>query len=322
MDRWSTETTPASRGTDPWISELLPDPATPVTTHSTPSGTSTLTSRRLCVVACRISSLPDGARTDGLSLARSSRWRPVTVPLARRPPTVPSKQTLPPAAPAPGTEVDDVVADRDHLRLVLHHEHRVALVPQPQQQAVHPLDVVRVQPDRRLVEDVGHVGEGGPELADHLDALRLAARQAARRPVEREVAEPDLRERVEGVPQRGEQRRHRRLVEPGDPFSQVADLHRARVGDADPADPRGPGKPGQAGAVALRARGEGDGAVHERPDVRLHRVGVLRQDGPLQPQDQALVVWLMPAIFILTGSWYRKSLSSFLVNLRIGLSGS
>src|SRR5579871_1802059 len=63
MAPWSTETTPAFFGTEPWMSELLPDPATPVTTHSTPSGTSTLTSWRLCVVAWRISSLPDGSRT-------------------------------------------------------------------------------------------------------------------------------------------------------------------------------------------------------------------------------------------------------------------
>jgi len=38
-----------------------------------------------------------------------------------------------------------VVGDRDRLRLVLDDEHRVALVPKPQQQFVHPLDVVRVQ---------------------------------------------------------------------------------------------------------------------------------------------------------------------------------
>src|ERR1051326_4613362 len=47
MGAWSIETTSAPLGIDPWISELLPDPATPVTTHSTPSGTSTLTWRRL-----------------------------------------------------------------------------------------------------------------------------------------------------------------------------------------------------------------------------------------------------------------------------------
>lgn len=107
-----------------------------------------------------------------------------------------------------GAEVDHVVGDRDHFRLVLHHEHRVALVPQLQQQLVHPLDVMRVQADGGLVEDVGGVGERGAEVTDHLDALCLAARQRARRPVEREVAEADLHERVEGLLQRGEQRRH------------------------------------------------------------------------------------------------------------------
>src|SRR6478672_12611301 len=47
---WSTDTTPspaAPATSDPCTSELLPEPATPVTTTSTPSGTSTSTSRRL-----------------------------------------------------------------------------------------------------------------------------------------------------------------------------------------------------------------------------------------------------------------------------------
>ena len=99
-----------------------------------------------------------------------------------------------------------MVGDRDGLGLVLHDEHRVALVPQPQQEVVHPLDVVGVQADRGLVEDVGDVSEGRAEMADHLGALRLSPGEGAGRPVEREVAQPDLRERVEEVPQPGEQR--------------------------------------------------------------------------------------------------------------------
>jgi hypothetical protein len=161
-------------------------------------------------------------------------WRPVRVPLARHGAREADGATRRTGARA---EVDDVVGDRDRLRLVLHHEHRVALVPQPQQQVVHPLDVVGVQPDRRLVEDIGDVGERGTEVTDHLDALRLTARQRARWPVEREVAEPDLPERVKGLLERGEQRRHRRLVEAIDPPGQVADLHRARLGDVDSLDP-------------------------------------------------------------------------------------
>src|SRR4029450_8063885 len=53
-----TDTTPSRPDTEPWISELLPDPATPVTTTSTPSGMSTSTSRRLLVLAPRTSSTP------------------------------------------------------------------------------------------------------------------------------------------------------------------------------------------------------------------------------------------------------------------------
>src|SRR5918993_5320859 len=76
---WSTVTTPSRSQTEPWISELFPDPATPVTTTSTPSGMSTLTFFRLCVRAPRTFITPDGVRTDAFSDARSLRWRPVSV---------------------------------------------------------------------------------------------------------------------------------------------------------------------------------------------------------------------------------------------------
>src|ERR687884_2051832 len=67
---WSIDTTPAPFGTEPWISELLPDPATPVTTHSTPRGMSTLTSRRLCKLASRIFNQPLGLRVSDFNAAR------------------------------------------------------------------------------------------------------------------------------------------------------------------------------------------------------------------------------------------------------------
>src|ERR1700712_5351660 len=64
---WSTEITPSPPDTQPWISELLPDPAKPVTTTSTPSGMSTSTPLRLWVSAPRTSSTPEGVRTDRFS---------------------------------------------------------------------------------------------------------------------------------------------------------------------------------------------------------------------------------------------------------------
>src|SRR5712691_8014806 len=76
MAPWPTDTTPSRPATEPLISELLPEPATPVMTTSTPSGMSTSTFCRLWVLAPRTSSTPDGGRADGLRQARSSRCRP------------------------------------------------------------------------------------------------------------------------------------------------------------------------------------------------------------------------------------------------------
>src|SRR4051794_32663201 len=67
---WSITTTPSRPETEPLIRELLPEPATPVTTTSTPSGMSTSMSWRLCVDAPRTSSVPEGERTEPLRLAR------------------------------------------------------------------------------------------------------------------------------------------------------------------------------------------------------------------------------------------------------------
>src|ERR1043166_2723693 len=70
---WSTVTTPSRPDTEPSIRELLPDPATPVTTTSSPSGMSTLTFCRLCVRAPLTFITPDGFRTAGFRDARSLR---------------------------------------------------------------------------------------------------------------------------------------------------------------------------------------------------------------------------------------------------------
>ncbi len=73
---WSIDTTPsapACRDIEPCTSELLPEPATPVTTVSTPSGMSTSTFWRLFAVAPRTASVPVGLRTVSFSAARSPR---------------------------------------------------------------------------------------------------------------------------------------------------------------------------------------------------------------------------------------------------------
>ena len=196
---------------------------------------------------------------------------------------------LPAGLPGAGTEIYHVVGHLDHLRLVLDDQHGVGLVAQAQQQVAQPLDVVGMQSGGRLVEHVGHVGERRPEVADHLGALRLAARQRPGRPVERQVAEPDLHERLQRAPQGLQQRRHRRLVEAAHPLRQVADLHHAGIGDADPPDHRRASRLGEPGAAAVGTGDVGGGPVHERPDVGLHRLPVLGEERLPHLGDQPLV---------------------------------
>src|SRR5437016_13939847 len=64
---WSIDTTPAPEGIDPCTSELLPEPATPVTTTSPPSGMSAATSRGLVAVAPPIPTVPVGVRPVSLT---------------------------------------------------------------------------------------------------------------------------------------------------------------------------------------------------------------------------------------------------------------
>ena len=141
-----------------------------------------------------------GRRVSGSGISRAPvRYWPVSGLSATRD-IGPAKTTLAALLAARGPELDHVVGGADRLEVVLDDEHRVAAVAQPQQQREQPVHVARVQPDRRLVEHVQRVDELRAERVGEADALRLAARQRARRAVEREVGEPDVAEEAHAVP--------------------------------------------------------------------------------------------------------------------------
>ena len=98
-----------------------------------------------------------------------------------------------------GPDVDDPVGHPDGVLVVLDHDQRVAEVLEAHQRLDQPVVVALVQPDRRLVEDVEHADEAGADLRRQPDALRLAAGQRARGPVEREVVEADVEQEVEAL---------------------------------------------------------------------------------------------------------------------------
>jgi hypothetical protein len=194
-----------------------------------------------------------------------------------------------PGRTRPRAKVDHVVGDLDDLGLVLDDQDRVALVAQPEQQVVHPLDVVGVQPDRWFVEDVGDVGQAGTEVPDHLDPLGLASRQGGGLAVQAQVAQADLDQRVQGVAQGGHQWPHRCVLDAPDEAGQVTDLHGRALGDVAAVDLRGQRGGVESGAPTGTAAGERHRPVHERPDVGLHRLPFLGQVEPLHLDHEAFV---------------------------------
>ena len=158
---------------------------------------------------------PSARAPSPSACGRSAKWRPVSVSEARRPATSPSKTTVPPCVPAPGPMSTTWSAIAITCGSCSTTSTVLPLSRSAHQQPVDALHVVRVQADRRLVEDVRDVGQARAEVADHLDPLRLAARQRRRLAVEAQVAEADLDEAVERVAQQLERRGDARRLDPG-----------------------------------------------------------------------------------------------------------
>ena len=97
-----------------------------------------------------------------------------------------------------GADVDDPVRRADDRRVVLDDEHRVAVVAQAAEHGDEVIDVRRMEPHGRLVQDVDEIDEIAVELPGHLHTLALAAGQRRHATVERQVPDAD----VDQVPER------------------------------------------------------------------------------------------------------------------------
>ena len=164
------------------MSVLLPDPDTPVTAVTAPSGILMSTPFRLCsrapvsVIHRGPSAAPFGGNGN-LARAGEVRAGERTLGDARDRPVEHEVAAL---LAAPGPELDHVVGGANRFGIVLDDEHGVAAVAQAVQQAEQAVHVARMQPDRRLVEHVERVDELRAERVGEPDALRLAAGERAR----------------------------------------------------------------------------------------------------------------------------------------------
>src|SRR5229473_719347 len=108
-------------------------------------------------------------------------------------------------ASAAGTQFDHEIRTRDHRRIVLDYDHRVADVPQMAQDAEQTARVSRVKSHSRLVKRVERAREQAAKRACQVDSLRFAARECPRLPVQCEVAKPNLIEIADAILQFADQ---------------------------------------------------------------------------------------------------------------------
>src|ERR1700724_836326 len=92
-----------------------------------------------------------------------------------------------------GAKVNDVVGGLNDLEVVLDDDDRVASVSETTQHRKQFLDVVEVEPRRRLIEDVERApGRAAREFLRQLDALRFATGKCRRGLPEMDVIEADI----------------------------------------------------------------------------------------------------------------------------------
>src|SRR3982751_5818751 len=130
----------------------LPPPETPVMQVKVPTGISAVTSFRLLPRAPMTRStffFEIGRRSSGTAISRApERYWPVRLRgLAMMSAGLPSAITSPPWAAGGRAHVDHVVGREDRLFVVLHHQHRIAEVPQALQRGQQAGVVALVQPD-------------------------------------------------------------------------------------------------------------------------------------------------------------------------------
>ena len=187
------------RGRQPWISELLPDPATPVTRHE--HAERHIDRDVLQVVQAGVADRDRAGRLAdvGLELLADRRGARRSGSRSGQPVERALVDDLAAVRAGPRSHVDDVVGDA-MTSGSCSTTSTVLPLSRSCWSSVHLLDVVGVQADRRLVEDVGHVGQRRAQVANHPRPLRLAAGKGGRLAIEAQVAEPDRHEVIRTAP--------------------------------------------------------------------------------------------------------------------------
>ena len=98
-----------------------------------------------------------------------------------------------------GAEIEHVIGGQDRVRIVLHHQQRVAQIAQALQNFNQAVRVARMQADGRLIQHVQRAHQMRAQRRGQLDALRFAAGKRGGQPVERQIIEAHFVEETQAL---------------------------------------------------------------------------------------------------------------------------
>ena len=78
------------------------------------------------------------------------------------------------------TDINDIIRRAHRILVVLNDDHGVADISQPLEGIEQHIVISLVQSDRRLVKNIQHAHQRGPDLGREPDALGFAAREGRR----------------------------------------------------------------------------------------------------------------------------------------------
>ena len=85
-----------------------------------------------------------------------------------------------------------MISGPHHVRVVLHHQHRVPDVAQIVQQANQTIVVARVQTNRRLVQDIKRTDQRRSQIGRQLNPLGFPAGQCRGQTIQGQIIQADV----------------------------------------------------------------------------------------------------------------------------------
>ncbi len=107
---------------------------------------------------------------------------------------------LPAMHPRARTDVKDVIRLSDGFFVMLHHQHRIALIAQVFQRLQQPGIVALMQPDRGFIQNIKHPRQPRTNLTCQSNPLALPPRKRARSTRQRQVIQTNIVQKAQTLP--------------------------------------------------------------------------------------------------------------------------